>query len=441
VTTLRVAVVGSGPAGAYVAQALCDGPYGQDVSVDVFEQLPVPYGLVRCGVAPDHERIKSIANSLASIFERGQVRFVGNVRVGTDVVLEDLRRHYDAVVIAAGVEADRALGIPGESLAGVRSAREFVAWYNGHPDSGIDAFALRAEDAVIVGLGNVALDVARMLCRTPDELRRTDVPEHVIGVLAESTIRSITVIGRGRAVDARFTNKELAELRRLSDTEIVVDPAELPDLDAALPNALSERLMATVRGYVDEPVHGSRRRLRFAFGRTPLEVVGEEAVTGLRAGRRISSDPAAAEEVLPAQFLVRSIGYRGEPFPGLPFDEDLATIPNRNGRVSGLSASGGAVYVAGWIKRGPSGVIGTNKRCAADTVASLIADQQRDEQQRPGRLVDDDLVAQLRVRHPGVVDWDGWTRIDSAESVAGWSIGRDRVKFHDRDSMLAAAAP
>jgi ferredoxin/flavodoxin---NADP+ reductase len=377
-TQLRVAVVGSGPAGAYAVQELCDGPRALNVVVDVYEQLPVPYGLVRYGVAPDHPRIKSIVTSLGAVFDAEQVRFVGNVCVGVDVTLDDLRHHYDAVVFASGLGADRQLGIPGESLPGVCSAREFVGWYSGHPDSKVDSFALSAANAVIVGVGNVALDVARMLCRmlcrTPDELRRTDVPQHVVDVLAQSAIRDICVIGRRGAADARFSNKELGELRGLTDTEIVVDPSELPPLDTRFQEPLAGRIVATLRGYVDEPVHGGRRRLRLAFGRTPLEVLGEHEATALRTCR-VAPGGTETEDILPAQFVVRSAGYRGLPFAGLPFDEASGTIPNQDGRVLGLTDQGGAVYVAGWIKRGPNGVIGANKRCAVETVAALLTDQ------------------------------------------------------------------
>jgi ferredoxin--NADP+ reductase len=433
---LRVAVVGSGPSGAFVAQELADvldpGPSG--VTVDVYEQLPVPYGLVRYGVAPDHEKIKAFAGSLAEIFARPNVCFIGNVRLGVDVSLAELRRHYDAVVIASGAGGDRRLGIPGEDLAGVCSATDFVAWYSGHPDTDADRFALTANRAVVVGLGNVALDVARMLCRTPDELRRTDVPEHVVDVLAASTIEEITVVGRRRAEYAKFSNKELGQLRGLSDTTVLVDPTELPADDTDLA-PLVRRMVAVLRGYVDMPVRGSRRTLRFAFSRAPIEIVGADAAAGLRVRR---CDGGSGDmEVIPAEFVVRSVGSRGLAVADLPFDPTTGTVPNEAGRVLEGTRLVRGTYVAGWIKRGPSGVIGTNRRCAAETVASVLADQARAHP--PRRTTDEQLPDLVAARHPEVVTWSGWELIDARERREGQNAGRARVKLHRREHLIAVA--
>ncbi|MFD3587742.1 FAD-dependent oxidoreductase [Streptomyces sp. NPDC058683] len=440
-TAFRVAVVGSGPSGAYVAQELSEQA-GLDAVVDVYERLPVPFGLVRYGVAPDHQRIKSIVGSLAEIFAHPRVRFLGNVRVGTDITFDELRQRYDAVVVACGASADRRLSIPGEDLPGVASATDFVAWYSGHPDAAVDRFALTAETAVIIGVGNVALDVARMLCRTPDELRRTDVPQHVVDVLAASTVRKILVVGRRGPAHAKFSSKELGELRELSDTDVLADPDDLADDQAAADSAQespsTRRMLATLRGYAaGTPTGTHRRTVRFAFFRTPVAFVGEDSARGLRVIRR-GPGRAEADEVLPAQFFVRSVGYRGLALPGLPFQPDTGTVPHAEGRVMDGTGQLAGVYVAGWIKRGPSGVIGTNKQDAVATVAAITQDRARAP--KPSRQAFRDPLLLLRERGVDVVEWSAWQRIDAAEEIAGRPLGRGRVKLHERGRMLAVAA-
>lgn len=438
---LRVAVVGSGPSGAYTAQELSESD-DLVAAVDVYERLPVPFGLVRYGVAPDHQKIKSIVQSFAEIFAHPKVRFLGNVQVGVDVTLDELRRHYDAVVVACGASADRRLSIPGEDLPGVCSATDFVSWYSGHPDAAVDRFALTAETAVVIGLGNVALDVARMLCRTPDELRRTDVPEHVVDVLEASTVREIVILGRRGAADAKFSNKELGELRELSDTNVLVDPDDLTDggdgAARAQDSPLTRRMLATLRGYADAGPRSCRRTVRFAFSRTPVAFVGESAVRGLTVMHQ-PPGRTPVEEVIPAEFFVRSVGYRGLGLPGLPFDPVTCTIPHVDGRVAEPTEQAAGVYVAGWIKRGPSGVIGTNKQDAAATAAAITADRSRAP--GPGRRATEDLVSVLKARQVDVVEWSAWQLIDAAEQIEGLPSGRGRVKLHDRDRMLAVALP
>ncbi|MFE2734919.1 FAD-dependent oxidoreductase [Streptomyces sp. NPDC056723] len=437
-TLLRVAIVGSGPSGAYVAQELTE-QVGFDVVVDVYEKLPVPFGLVRYGVAPDHQRIKSIVGSLAEIFTHPRVRFLGNVHVGTDITLDELREHYDVVVVACGASADRRLSIPGEDLPGVCSATDFVAWYSGHPDTAVDRFALTAETAVVIGLGNVALDVARMLCRTPDELRHTDVPQHVIDVLAASTVREIVILGRRGPAHAKFSNKELGELSGLSDTNVLVDPDDLTDDQAgAEQHPLTRRMLATLRRYASNTATRTHRRtVRFAFSRTPVAFVGENSAGGLKVAHR-GPEHAEAEELLPAQFFVRSVGYRGSAVPGLPFSQATGTIPHTEGRVVARTEQLAGVYVVGWIKRGPSGVIGTNKQDAAATVVRIAEDLARAA--KPLRQAYEDPVLLLRARRVAVVDWSAWQRIDAAEEMEGQPLGRGRVKLHERDRMLAAAS-
>lgn len=434
---LRVAVVGSGPSGAFCAQLLTeDAPF--EVQVDVFERLPTPFGLVRYGVAPDHQKIKSIVGQFTEIFERPGVRFLGNVQVGADITIAELRRHYDAIVLACGAPLDRQLGIPGEHLQGVVSARDFVAWYSGHPESSLEHFSLAGhERAVVVGVGNVALDVARMLVRTPEELRRTDVPEHVVEVLAASTISEICVVGRRGPAHARFTNKELLELAAVEGADVVVDPAEL-ELDAAAQayvdaNPAASRLLGTLRRIAERPPAGRTRSIRFCFDRTPVQLVGDAAVAKVRLAR--SSDPAALEDMA-TDLVLRSVGFRGAAVPDLPFDEASATIPHQDSRVMNADEPVPGLYVAGWIKRGPSGVIGTNRRCAAETVEAVLADAGC----RPRAATAPQEVDQLlSLRGVCVVDWPAWRLIEQAEAALGRATGRDRVKLHQHEEMLRIA--
>jgi ferredoxin--NADP+ reductase len=439
--SLSVAIVGSGPSGAYCAQLLVEDA-SLDARVDVYDRLPVPYGLVRYGVAPDHKKIKSITASFGEIFQDPRVRFVGNVTVGIDVMLDALRAHYDAVIVACGASVDRRLGIPGEERGGIFSAAEFVSWYSGHPDAEVDRFSLSAEQAVVVGVGNVALDVARMLVLTPDELRRTDVPGHVVDVLAASAIREITIVGRRGPASAKFTGKELAELADLDRADIIVDPADL-DLDAeqaavAAANPLSRRLMNMLNALADRPVRGGRKTIRFAFGLRPMEILGADTVHGVRFERSGAGSKLAE---LPAQFVLRSIGYRGRPLVGLPFDESSGTIPNVAGRVVGPAGSMPGVYVTGWIKRGPTGVIGTNRRDAAETVEALVQDLQDLHSHTSSPLnPQDDLLDRMRLGGAVLVDWAGWCAIERAEQERGARLGRERVKIHEWERMLSAAA-
>ena len=436
---LRVAVVGSGPSGAYCAQLLTEES-GSPVEVDVFERLPAPFGLVRYGVAPDHPRVKSITTSFAEVFdETPGVRFLGNVHVGADITLDELRANYDAVVFASGAQVDRNLGIPGEDLAGVRGVREFVSWYQGHPDAASEAFALNGNRAVIIGVGNVALDAARMLAHTTDALRATDVPEHVVHTFAASTYREIVVIGRRGPAFAKFTNKEFIELLEVESCDVIIDPADL-ELDAqqqehADTDPAARRLLATFAKAAERGVLGRNTSIRFLFDRTPLELIGEESASAIRLAK--TSDPNVTE-TLETELVLRSVGYRGAAIDGLPFDQKSGTIVHLDSRV----ADGGnvlpGVYVAGWIKRGPSGVVGTNRRCASETVASILEDVTA-----PGwassATTAADVDELLRSRGVPVVDWAAWRVLEQAEYAAGEAAGRERVKLHDRAGMLRAA--
>lgn len=434
-TALRVAVVGSGPSGAYTAQLLTEeSPVA--VEVDVFERLPAPFGLVRYGVAPDHPRIKSITTSFSEVFEETPgVRFLGNVHVGTDITLDELREHYDAVVFASGAPGDRRLGIPGEDLPGSHPVREFVSWYQGHPDSAPDAFTLGGSRAVVIGVGNVALDAARMLGHTTDALRRTDVPEHVVAAFAESGYREVVVVGRRGPAFAKFTNKEFIELLEVDSIDVLIDPADLvvdEEQQAHLDSDPSaRRLFASFQKAAERGSLGRRTAIRFLFDRTPVELTGSDAVTGITLAH--TSDPSQID-TLDAGLVLRSVGYRGAALPGLPFDDRAGTIAHSDSRADGVPG----VYVAGWIKRGPNGVVGTNRRCASETVTSLLEDVAAPgwTSNATNAAAIDDLLSSRSVH---VVDWAAWRALDAAEIAAGVAVGRDRIKLHDRDAMLAAA--
>ena len=445
---LRVAVVGAGPAGVYAAEALVR--YAAEVSVDVLDGLPAPYGLVRYGVAPDHPRTQSIGDALGEVLSRPEIRFLGNVRIGQDLALAELGDHYDAVVVATGAATDRRLGVAGEDLTGCIAATDLVAWYTGHPDAAADAITLDAETVVVVGAGNVAGDVTRMLARTPDELRATDVPDHVLAAFDKSAVRDVHLVARRGPVQARFTTRELRELGDLADADVIVDPADLelddysseqlPDLPAA------RRNLEVLQRWAGQPVRGRSRRVHLHFRTQPVEVLGAGGVvTGVRlertrvdrAGSAVGTGAAAD---LPAGLVVRAVGYRSLPLPGLPFDERAGVVPHVEGRVV---AEGGPVvgtYVAGWAKRGPTGVIGTNKHDARETVRSLLADA-ADGALPPARHRDPaDIDRLLADRGVSVVDWAGWRRIDEAELERGAAQGRDRVKIADRAALVEIAA-
>ena len=394
VRRLKVAVVGSGPAGLYTAEALVKQaallPSPVAISVDVLDRLPTPYGLVRYGVAPDHKSIKSVANYLRRVLESPGVTFVGGVHFGTDVTREDLLSAYDAVVYATGAMRDRRLGIPGEELPGSHAATDFVNWYCGHPDVDPGAFTLDAESVAVIGVGNVAVDVARILARDPAELEQTDIPEPVMEALRASKVREVHVIGRRGPAQAKFTTKELRELGELGGVHVSADPTEL-DLADGFDRSGESAALATadrrVRGNLvamanwgGEPA-GAGRKLRLRFWLRPAEIHGSSAaVSGLRLERTRLSESGAFEgtgefETLDAQLVLRSVGYQSVPLPGVPFDTRTYTVPNASGRV--LSETGEPLpgeYVVGWLKRGPTGVIGTNKADAAETVQALLAD-------------------------------------------------------------------
>lgn len=430
---LRVAVVGSGPAGIYAAAALTAH---EDAAVDVIDRLPTPFGLVRYGVAPDHEKMKSVAVALRKVMEHERVRFLGNIELGADISVADLHRHYDAIVVANGAAVDRRLGIGGEDLPGSFSATEFVSWYSGHPDSALDKFTLTAGTVIVIGVGNVAIDVARVLLKTAGELRTTDIPDHVLAVLSHSQVRDVMIVGRRGPAYAKFTTKELRELGELANADVIVPPAELA-LDEAgeaelAHNAVARRNLEVLRAWSERAPQGRPRRLHLRFGLRPAAICGDACVTGMQFAH------GAGQSVhVPADMVLRSVGYRGVPIPGLPFDDERGVVPNAAGRVLRDGAVVPGEYVAGWIKRGPSGIIGTNKHDAAETVRCLLEDAPA----LPRRQVrdPDEIIDVLHQRGVRAVPWEGWEAIEALEIAAGKRRGAKQVKVADRELLLAAA--
>jgi ferredoxin--NADP+ reductase len=418
----------------------------------MIERLPTPWGLVRLGVAPDHPKIKSVSRAFERIAERPGFRFLGNVEVGRDVMHDDLIGLYDAVIYAVGAQTDRRLGIPGEDLPGSWPATEFVAWYNGHPDHTAMSFDLSAERAVVIGNGNVAVDVTRMLALTPEELAPTDTTDAAMEAIGSSGIREIVMIGRRGPVQAAFTNPELLELGELAGADVIVDPADL-ELDAAGEAELqgdtnAERNLAVLREYAAREPSGKPRRIVLRFLLSPVALEGHDRVEAVElVHNRLEPDGrgglravATGElETLPAGIVFRSVGYRGVPIPGVPFDEERHTIRNADGRVldeQGAQVPG--VYATGWIKRGPSGVIGTNKKDATETVGLLLEDDRAGRVPRVGKTADD-VDSLLDARGIRRVVYAGWTSIDAAERAAGEKLGRPRVKLETWDDLLATA--
>ncbi|MFI6903573.1 FAD-dependent oxidoreductase [Nonomuraea sp. NPDC050394] len=428
--SLRVAVVGSGPAGIYTAEALVKQS-AEPVEVDVLERLPTPYGLVRYGVAPDHTSIKSIANYLRKVLELPQVRFLGGVTLGEHLSVEDLLASYDAVVYATGAMVDRRMGIPGEDLPGSVAATDFVNWYCGHPDVDPGRFVLDSPEIAVIGVGNVAVDVVRVLAKTAEELAATDVPHDVLERLADSQVKAIHMIGRRGPEHAKFTLKELRELGELANADVCVRPDEAVVLGADFPRQIRGNIDVLQSWAARAPV-GRPRRLDVRFWLRPVEILGTERVEGLKLERTRLEDGrvvgTGVYETLPVGMVLRSVGYQSVPLPGVPFDTGSMTVPNEAGRVRGRE------YVAGWLKRGPTGVIGTNKSDAAETVRTLLSDLAGHDRVRPASV--DDL---LRSRGVEPVTYERWLRIEAAEEALARTLGRgERVKLVGLDAMRDA---
>lgn len=440
-----VAIVGSGPSGYFAAASLLkladtsSETDGIDVRVDVLEMLPTPWGLVRSGVAPDHPKIKSISKTFEKTAEDPRFRFFGNVAVGEHVQAAELAERYDAVVYAVGTQADRPLNIPGEFLPGSVAAVDFVGWYNAHPHFEEMAPDLSTGRAVVIGNGNVALDVARILVTDPDVLANTDIADHALASLHLRGVQEVVIVGRRGPLQATFTTLELREfgdLEGLAGVDIIVDPADLADItdaDAQAAGRTVKNNIDVLRGYAEREPRPGNRRIVFRFRTSPIEIKGAERAEHIVLGRnelvgddngRIVAKDTGAREELPAQLVVRAVGYRGVPTPGLPFDGKSGTIPNTDGRVDGSRNS----YVVGWIKRGPSGVIGSNKKDSQNTVETLLADLATADLTDFGEGHSDELLGWLEERQPRLITEDHWQLIDAHERSAGEPHGRPRVK-------------
>jgi len=444
----HVAIVGSGPSGYFAAASLLKlASDGTDVFVDMLEMLPTPWGLVRSGVAPDHPKIKSISSQFEKTASDPRFRFFGNITIGEHVQPAELADRYDAVVYAVGAQSDRPLRIPGEDLPGSVAAVELVGWYNAHPQYEDMAPDLSGERAVVIGNGNVALDVARILVTDPAELRSTDIADHALELLDRRGIEEVVIVGRRGPLQAPFTTlelRELGKLKGLADVDVLVDPAELADISDEEAEAAGKTVKQNInalRGYTENQPQPGHRRIVFRFCTSPIEIGGDGRVEEIVLGRnelvtdengRVMAKDTGAREVLPAQLVVRAVGYRGVSTPGLPFDESSGTIPHTDGRIDGSRNE----YVVGWIKRGPSGVIGTNKKDSQHTVDKLVADLGSSEPGDVGPDHADELREWLLSRQPRLVTDEHWELIDRHERSSGEPHGRPRVKLSNVADLL-----
>lgn len=446
---LKVAIIGAGPSGFYSLEALQKAALQEDgipVQVDLFEKLPTPYGLVRFGVAPDHPKIKSVTKLYSKALAQDNARYFGGVTLGKDIMLEDLREHYDAIIYTVGASSDRSLGIAGEDLPNSISATQFVAWYNGHPDKADYQPDLSVKSVAVIGMGNVAVDVTRILAKSADELASTDMADHALAALREAQVEDIYMIARRGPAQAKFTTKELRELGELLHADIVVDSSEV-EIDEVSQPALETKAIAKnvsiMQAMAAKAPEGKARRVHLRFFRSPVEILGEEKVTGIKLERTrleqqgdyLAAVKTGETEVLEVGMVLRSVGYRGVPLSDVPFDSKRAIIPNTAGRVQ---EEDGTVrlgeYTAGWIKRGPQGVIGTNKACATESVRCLLEDVTK---LQPAPQRDPDAIKQLLVeRDVRVIDFKDWQKLEQLEQATGKAQGRPAVKFVDVAEML-----
>ena len=442
---LEVAIIGSGPSGYYAAQSL----FGSEkkINITMFDRLPTPYGLVRGGVAPDHQKIKNVIRVYEKISISPGFQFIGNVLVGKDISIDDLRNNFHATIFACGAETDRKLGIPGEDLQGSHTATAFVGWYNGHPDYRDLSFDLSQEIAVVVGQGNVAADVSRILSKTADELKQTDIADHALQQLAESKIKEIHVIGRRGPVQAKFTPEELKEFGELEDCNPVVDSSTLQLNEASQKELESPEGRTNVKNFevfkdfANRDLTKKNRSCFFRFLEGPIELMGTERLEGiLLAKNSLSGDPFKQRAEKTGEtveqkcgILFRSIGYNGIPIEGVPFDEKEGIFPNDKGRLLDNGSVVNGVYVTGWIKRGPSGIIGTNKPDSAETVNCLLEDIEKIDGEKPGNSGIMKILSEKQIRS---VNYDGWKKIDEAEVKRGEPKGKPREKFTRIEEML-----
>ena len=447
-----VAIVGAGPSGYFAAASLLKfadesvAGNGPDVHIDMLEMLPTPWGLVRSGVAPDHPKIKSISRTFEKTAADPRFRFFGNITVGQDVSVDELADRYDAVVYAVGTQSDRTMGIPGEDLPGSVPAVDFVGWYNAHPHFAEMAPDISTGRAVVVGNGNVAIDVARILVTDPDVLSATDIADHALDALRERGISEVVIVGRRGPLQAAFTTLEVRELGELKGVDVIVDPADLAgisDEDAHAAGKTEAANIKVLRDYATREPRPGHRRIVFRFCTSPVAIKGAGRVEEIVLGRnellehdgRVVARDTGERETLPMNLVVRAVGYHGVPVPGLPFDDSRGTIPHNGGKVIGRTND----YVTGWIKRGPSGVIGTNKSDSQDTVENLWEDLTGEPQGEVGADYADELAAWLAERQPLVVTDDHWQQIDAHERSTGEPHGRPRVKVVSVADLLRIA--
>lgn len=451
---LRVAIIGAGPSGFYTVSNFLKEK-DLHVEFDMFDRLPTPFGLVRAGVAPDHQKDKSVQRAYDKSAQSANYRFYGNVEYGRDIHLDDLKQHYHQVMFTTGAPFDRSLNIPGQDLDGSYSATEFVAWYNGHPHFADHEFDLDQESVAIIGIGNVAMDVARILCKTHDELAVTDIADHALEALSNSNVKHVYILGRRGPAQAAFTPPEIKEMGEFEDADVTVSKAEA-DVDAEDMAALEEsndknalKNVATIQEYSERSVEGKSRLLTIRFLVSPTELIGEDGhVSAIRLvkNKLVREDGAVwpeatdEEEVIPVGMVFRSVGYLGQPLPNIPYNEKKGTIRNEQGRVvddGGDPVTG--LYTAGWIKRGPTGVIGTNKTCAQETVHCMVEDLRAGRLNMPADPSVEGAMALVQARQADSISYDEWLNIDSVEVSRGEAAGRPRIKFTNIEEMVRVA--
>ncbi|MEJ6507121.1 MAG: FAD-dependent oxidoreductase [Microbacteriaceae bacterium] len=442
-STLRLAIVGAGPAGIYAADILLKHERSFDVSIDLFERLPAPYGLVRYGVAPDHPRIKGIVNALREVLDTGQIRLFGNVNYGSDITLEDLKKHYHAVIFSTGAITDQVLNIPGMDLSGSYGAAEFVSWYDGHPDVA-RTWPLEAKHVGVIGNGNVALDVARMLAKHPEDLEPTEIPDNVLDGLLASSATDVHVFGRRGPLQVKFTPLELRELGEMRDVDVVIYGEDFVFDENSQRAIESSKQLFVINKIFDqwrarEPGSASRR-LHLHFYAKPLEILGEDAVESLRYERTEPDGAGGAVGTgeireIPLQAIYRAVGYRGTELPGIPFDSRRGVIPNHEGQViCDDNTVMPGVYATGWIKRGPVGLIGHTKSDAMETIQHVVKDQA--SWWNPAQPEEESVSALLHSRGVRYTNLEGWQRLDAKERELGEARGRERLKLVPREEML-----
>lgn len=453
---IRVAVIGSGPAGFYAAEHLLKHTE-YEFHIDMFDKLPTPHGLVRSGVAPDHQKIKSVTRVYDKIASQPNFRFFGHVEYGVDITMEDLKKHYHMIIFATGAETDRRMSIPGEDLKGSHTATEFVAWYNGHPYYGESQFDLSPESVAIVGVGNVAVDVARILCRTGEELGETDIADYAHDALKESGVKEVFLLGRRGPLQAAFTNPEVRELGNLPDAHALTKEDEVAlDIHSAKHledsgDVSAQKKHEILSSFSEQREHGKSKKLHIRFLVSPVEIIGDEdgkvkAIKLVKNELYKSEDgsirprPTEEFEEIPVGLVFRSIGYQGVPLPGIPFHEKWGVIHNEKGRITDPETKEHipGLYTTGWIKRGPTGVIGTNKQDSGETVACIVEDIESGNVNLPENPDPDSVTELLKERKPDYVTYEDWLRLNELEIERGKALGKPRLKYTTIDEIMNA---